>query len=63
MKFSVAAASRLILIYGVPLVTMGVVDRIPSTRVYIGAIVLVCVVWMFSFHFLTKNWVRQESDN
>ena len=63
MKLSVAAIGRLILIYGVPFVTLGVTDRIPSMRVYIGALMLVCIAWMFTLHFLTKSWVRQESDN
>ena len=63
MNFSVAAIGRLILIYGVPLVTIAVTDRIPSMRVYIGALMLVCIAWMFAFHFLTKSWVRQEGDS
>lgn len=63
MRLSIATAGRLLLIYGIPFLAIGLAERFPATRVYISAVVLACVAWMFAFHFLTKSWVRLDGES
>ena len=63
MKPSIAAAGRLFLIYGIPFLAIGLAERSPATRVYISAVVLACVAWMFALHLLTKIWMQRDGEN
>ena len=53
MKEIIGFLGRIFFVYGIPIIAFVVASENDAMS---GGVIIGAVVWMFIFHFITKNW-------
>lgn len=62
MKGLIGFLGRLLLFYGIPTLAVIISAKLDIDGDAISSVIVASIVWMFIFHFVTKDWEDWGSD-